>query len=346
MATNDDMVKRAEAALDDGDTERAIALADEVLKFSPKHVGATLLKVDALVQLDEIEQAAPLLDRLAMGNPTDLVVLLAVAEFASDFEAEDHERVEEMLDLLVRAEKLATKAGDKDGLGRVEWLRGHFLGALAELAPAAAAYERARRHLGDDHDLLVDLAVAKFELLEVNEARRLLDEAVRRDPEDARAHHFLARVLERLGQAKDAEKGYARATKLDPEGFPPPVHLSKSRFEEVVEGVLEHLPAEVKEALANVPVIVEELPQTQDLRGDPPLSPMSLGMFKGHPVAGHGARRGEMELPPQILLFQKNIERACANEGELADEIETTVLHEIGHAVGWDEDDLYDRGLE
>jgi predicted Zn-dependent protease with MMP-like domain len=47
-----------------------------------------------------------------------------------------------------------------------------------------------------------------------------------------------------------------------------------------------------------------------------------------------------------VLLFQRNIERAAADRDEVREEIRVTLLHEIGHHVGWDEHDLADRGLD
>jgi predicted Zn-dependent protease with MMP-like domain len=46
-----------------------------------------------------------------------------------------------------------------------------------------------------------------------------------------------------------------------------------------------------------------------------------------------------------MYLFQKNLERAAASREELEEEIRITVLHEIGHHLGWDEEELEARGL-
>ncbi|MDP6461500.1 MAG: metallopeptidase family protein, partial [Gemmatimonadota bacterium] len=51
-------------------------------------------------------------------------------------------------------------------------------------------------------------------------------------------------------------------------------------------------------------------------------------------------------LPNTIHLFQNNLERFATDRETLENEIRTTVLHEIGHHLGWDEDDLKERGLD
>jgi predicted Zn-dependent protease with MMP-like domain len=50
--------------------------------------------------------------------------------------------------------------------------------------------------------------------------------------------------------------------------------------------------------------------------------------------------------PSSIALFQRNLERHVRDEAELREEIEVTLLHEVGHFLGLDEDDLRERGLD
>jgi predicted Zn-dependent protease with MMP-like domain len=69
----------------------------------------------------------------------------------------------------------------------------------------------------------------------------------------------------------------------------------------------------------------------------------TLGLFTGAEFADEGA----MVLPPQIILFLENIwSVAETSEKRSCDEVRTTFLHELGHYLGLDEDDLTERGLE
>ncbi len=111
----------------------------------------------------------------------------------------------------------------------------------------------------------------------------------------------------------------------------------------VVERTLGELPAEVREVAGRVAVHFERLPGPDVLAEG--FEPDLLGLFSGDPLgsedsAGQGA-------PPQIHLYIANLWDCC--EGDMAAfrrEVRVTFLHELGHFLGWDEDDLEARGLD
>ena len=82
------------------------------------------------------------------------------------------------------------------------------------------------------------------------------------------------------------------------------------------------------------------------LQADPPLSPRLLGMFVGVAPRDISILDAPPEQQPTILLFKRNLERACPDRDILVAEVRKTVVHEVGHAIGLSEDDLIDRGLE
>lgn len=95
------------------------------------------------------------------------------------------------------------------------------------------------------------------------------------------------------------------------------------------------LPADVRAAIADVAVLFEEFPDRNDL--DPDL----LGFFEGSP-----AGETETGLPGRITLWLGNLwDFSNAQEAVFRDETRITLLHEIGHALGWDEDEIAARGL-
>jgi predicted Zn-dependent protease with MMP-like domain len=69
----------------------------------------------------------------------------------------------------------------------------------------------------------------------------------------------------------------------------------------------------------------------------------SLGLFTG----AEFAEEGHVPLPPQIILFLENLWDYSEGDEEIfCDEVHTTFLHELGHYLGLDEDELTERGLE
>lgn len=112
---------------------------------------------------------------------------------------------------------------------------------------------------------------------------------------------------------------------------------------QVVAAARRRLPAEVRAAADAVPVCYEPVPGA-DLLGED-LEPDILGLFVGHERLGELA--DGQPLPPQILLFLENIwDYAEGDETAYRDEVRLTYLHELGHYLGWDEDELARRGLE
>ena len=110
-----------------------------------------------------------------------------------------------------------------------------------------------------------------------------------------------------------------------------------------------NVPEKVRRYLENVAITVEDLPSEDDLRAaDPPLSPSILGLFRGssYGAGGTAAIDPWTHLPSSIVLFQKNLERFARSRTELVEEIGVTLVHEVGHFLGLDEDELYERGLD
>ncbi len=114
--------------------------------------------------------------------------------------------------------------------------------------------------------------------------------------------------------------------------------------EEVVAKAKRRLPAAVRDAAAGVPVCYEPFPNAEiQAEG---WEPDILGLFVGHPH-GAGFEPGMQDLPPQILLFLENLwDYAEGDETVYRDEVRLTYLHELGHYLGWDEEEIARRGLE
>jgi len=116
--------------------------------------------------------------------------------------------------------------------------------------------------------------------------------------------------------------------------------LSEWALEEV-EATLAALPEPLRESAEKLPVTFERQPnaglQADGIEAD------TLGLFTGPEFADEG----NVPLPPQIILFLENLwDFAEGDEEVFRDEVHTTFLHELGHYLGLDEDELTDRGLE
>lgn len=108
-----------------------------------------------------------------------------------------------------------------------------------------------------------------------------------------------------------------------------------------IEATLEGLPKPLRERAAKLPVTFEPRPNT-DLQADG-IEPDTLGLFTGAEFVDEAMA----PMPPQIILFLENIwEFAEGDEEVFCGEVRTTFLHELGHYLGLDEDDLTGRGLE
>lgn len=108
-----------------------------------------------------------------------------------------------------------------------------------------------------------------------------------------------------------------------------------------IEAVLNDLPESLREQVRNFPITFEHKPnealQADGIEND------TLGVFTG----AEFATEGQVPMPPQIILFLENIWDLAEGDGNLfRAEIRTTFLHELGHFLGLDEDDLTERGLE
>jgi predicted Zn-dependent protease with MMP-like domain len=113
--------------------------------------------------------------------------------------------------------------------------------------------------------------------------------------------------------------------------------------QQVVTAAQRRLPATVRLAAESVLVCYEPHPNEAIVAEG--YEPDILGMFIGH--SHHGELLDSQPLPPQILLFLENLwDLAEGDESAYRDEVRLTYLHELGHYLGWDEEEVARRGLE
>jgi predicted Zn-dependent protease with MMP-like domain len=112
---------------------------------------------------------------------------------------------------------------------------------------------------------------------------------------------------------------------------------------EEVQATLGALPAPLRKRAQGLPVTFERLPNAAQRRDG--IEPDTLGLFVGPEFAEEESTT--LPLPPRIILYLENLwDMAEADEGVFREEVHTTYLHELGHYLGLNEDDLFERGLE
>ncbi len=201
--------------------------------------------------------------------------------------------------------------------------------------------------LDPDHaDAWLALSDESLLRLEFGEALERCHSALRGDPTHPGARRQRAALRERNGDLAGALRDYTTAWLADPDNSPVPPTLDDDTIESVVEDVLLQLHPSLREWLRNVPVIVEEVPSVEVLMELETVHPFELlGSYSGRPISDRGGESPWSTLPPVIRLFRHNLGRIGHDAEELREQLRTTLLHEIGHALGLDEEDLAERGL-
>lgn len=124
------------------------------------------------------------------------------------------------------------------------------------------------------------------------------------------------------------------------------LRMSADRFEELVASALALLPPEFEAHMDNVSVVVADRPDAGLLRAmgyDPEDSEDTIfGLYEGVPLTER--LHDDLLLPDQITIFREPLLEFCSTEREIVEEVRITVLHEIGHFFGMDEDRLDELG--
>jgi predicted Zn-dependent protease with MMP-like domain len=110
--------------------------------------------------------------------------------------------------------------------------------------------------------------------------------------------------------------------------------MTRGRFDELVSDALDTIPAELARAMDNVVVLVED----RD-----PDDPGLLGLYHGIALTERSSSYGGV-LPDRITIYRDPILEMCRDEDEVVEEVAVTVVHEIAHHFGIDEDTLHELG--
>ncbi len=339
----DSLLDEASNALDEGRFDDALEKSEAALKQEPGDLEALGLRAAALSELGEWEEADAAYASLIAREPDEPEWALAAAEVLIRQPGDDHDRLEAGIGLLQKIEKQATR----DDRMHFEWLvlQAISLNQLGELEAALKALDKALKLSPDDPEALLEHAVTLFDLGRFAPARKALTALAEALPEDPWPPHYLGLLAEREGDDAKANALFAKATALDAEAFPAAVTLSQAQFDAAVKSAIAKLPEHAKAELGNVTISVEPFPDDESL-GSGEVTPTILGVFVGTPIDARSPVVAEDHLTAQIILYQRNLERCARSPEDLIEQIGITVLHEVGHLLGLDEDALYERGLD
>ena len=327
-------LERGFAALEAGDLDAAASIVERCQRIDRKNPDVVALAAavsdaagdldDALAQyrvLSELRPDDPMpricIARIELAGLDDPDAALDTLQAAFEFIDEEEDLIEA---IYVKAQALLAR--DEPAAARE---------ALAELASSAI----------DDGDLALDLAEVALAAEDATSALRWI-EIARKQPElTADALHLLGRVHEAADDRPQMITAWQEVRRLDLAAAPGQLQISDDDVEQIALQTLSELPPEIHEKLERVPILIDDVP-SEALVADG-IDPRLLGLFQGTPMPDDGALAPTVT---NILLFRKNLQRACVDAEHLAEEIRITVLHETAHYFGLDEADLEALGLD
>lgn len=123
------------------------------------------------------------------------------------------------------------------------------------------------------------------------------------------------------------------------------VDTERSEFRRLVREAIDSIPPGLRTRVHNVDIVIERRPTARDRKvaGVPP-GDLLLGLYHGIPLT----QRGEyynLVAPDKISIYQEHVEAVCETDDDIREQVRKTVLHEIGHYFGIDDDRLDELGL-
>lgn len=325
----------ADRAYENGDFERALDLYRKVLADAPFSADAWHGVGLSLWALGHFDDALKAFNQSLHHNPDLTLAALDKAALLTD-ELGDHRAALRVCDKILLKPLAANDAAE----ARFVAARAHFRSGND---PAAMEMlEQALELRPRDLEILLWKGHAQFETGDYEAARQTYELALQVEPDDAQAHYDYGLVLEKLGETRAANAEFARAHDLDPSAFHLPARITEKDLARIVESVLEELPVEFQEVIKEVPVLIEDFP-SRELVVSSRLTPQILGLFTGNV---HQYRLSGAPYPTAIILYKRNLEKIARTRRDLEHEIRITLLHEIAHYLGFNEEDMEDLGLQ
>ncbi|MGH7899009.1 MAG: metallopeptidase family protein [Candidatus Binatia bacterium] len=121
--------------------------------------------------------------------------------------------------------------------------------------------------------------------------------------------------------------------------------MDRRRFRRLVEDALDTLPIAIRERMVNITIVIEDEPTVEQFDGaglDPDKDDL-FGFYEGAPLSERGHDFG-MVLPDRITLFYYPLVETFHGPAAIREEIRRTVVHEVAHFLGLDDDEIEELG--
>ncbi len=213
-------------------------------------------------------------------------------------------------------------------------------------AQALALARELSAQFPDEPEALAALVETLSENEKLEEARDLLVTRVEQAPGNAEARYLLGMVHDEFDDSAAAVREMLEVRRLDiaqdaEDGLD--WHEYEGLVAEAAEDVIASLPSPFKERLQDVPVLIEDRPTEELVREG--FDPRALGLFEGR-TDEQTQNHDIADQPTRIVIFAANLVSACDDEDELQEQVAITLLHEMGHYYGLEEEDMGRLGLE
>ncbi len=326
----------AEVAIEEGRLEEAARALANVRRKRPDLPELAFVEGDLALAEGDVDRAIERYGEAAARDPEWPEARIAMGW--AELEQGDVEAASEIADDAVE------RWGD-DPVVAAEAL---MLAASARLADedlegAAARLSEVEALEPSDPELLFDLAEGWHALGRPDHEEKAYRAIIALDPGDPDALYGLGGCLHERGAREEATRAWLRVRELDLAEPRPERPLTESELEEVAERALRELPEHVRERLANVPILVEDLPSEELVREG--VDPRLLGLFTGTPLPQKTHLEGSPTSPDAAILYLRNLESAFADREELIEQVRVTILHETAHFFGLEDEDLEELGL-
>jgi len=245
-------------------------------------------------------------------------------------------RVEKILQLMQKREHQQAIIEAEELLEQTpNHAKGLFLLAEAllergEMESAVATY---KQHLSIAEPIpcsLVGLGIARFGMCDFTGCAENCRQAIDLAPDRAEAYYFLGLCLEREpGGRAEAAQCLVTAQRLAPENYPLPLELTDEEWQALLQQALAQMPEQLQSFWSEVPVVMEELPPTEELLlNTPTIAPTVCGLARGVTPTTSPRRK---KRPQALALFTGNLAR-CPSRQNVVQELARTLEHE---ALTW-----------